>query len=69
MGMPYSTHSKEKNLITILVKEAEGKKPLEKPKNRWKLIIKPNLQEARFRKKEFEYETNCTVINRLLACL
>jgi hypothetical protein len=43
MNRPHSTHE-ENELVRILVKETDGKKPLEEPNNRWKISIKPYLQ-------------------------
>jgi hypothetical protein len=69
MNRPHGTLEKDK-LIRVLVKETDGKKPHEEPNNnRWKINIKPNLQEVRFCKNVFEYELNCTVMKPLLACL
>ena len=68
MNRPHSTHEKDE-LIRVLVKETDGKKPHEEPNNGCKINIKPNLQEVSFCKNVFEYGLNCTVIKPLLACL
>ena len=57
MNRLHSTHEKDE-LVRVLVKETDGNNPLEEPNNRWKVDIKPNLQEVRFCKNVSEYELN-----------
>jgi len=68
MNRPRSTHEKD-GLNRVIVKETDGMKPREGPKSRWKINIKPNLQEVKFCKNVFQYELDCTVIKPFPACL
>jgi len=46
MGRARSMHGGEERLIQILVGKTEGKRPLVRPRRRWKDYIKMDLQEV-----------------------
>jgi hypothetical protein len=45
MGRAFSTHGANGTAYTILVRKPEGKRPLGRPRHRWKDNIKMDLRE------------------------
>jgi len=46
MGGACSTYGKRRGVYRVLVGKPEGKRPLGRPRSRWKVIIKMGLQEV-----------------------